>query len=91
MAKLKVRHLLMMGFEQFSDRGYSLTLNEEGLTLLGNNHEDPYYGVVGCDKTGFVLDGVLELSTVADLVDIIAKTMYNNGLSAGISIKENDN
>jgi hypothetical protein len=32
---------------QFSDRGYSLTLNEEGLTLLGNNHEDPYYGVVG--------------------------------------------
>ena len=82
MKKLNEKILLSMGFEKIDNNIYSLTINSDGLDLVGSNHIDEEFTLVGNDEKGFVLDGELEIYNVNELMDVIVKVMYNNGVKA---------
>ena len=82
MKKLNTEILESIGFEKIGEDIYNLTINSEGLALLGSNYIDAEFTLIGDDEKGFVLDGELKINTIGDLFNSIAKIMYNNGVNA---------
>jgi len=88
MKKLNEGIILGMGFKKFNDVAYSLTIDSEGLIDVDNNHSDEEFTLVCKGKNSYVLDGELEIKTGAELVELIAKVMYNSGVRTGFSVSE---
>lgn len=88
MKKLNTEILETIGFKEIGEGIYNLTINSEGLALLGSNYIDAEFTLIGNYEKGFILDGELEINTIGDLFNVIAKIMYNNGVNATYAISK---
>ena len=89
MAKLNEKMFLDMGFKALQlgkTKIYQLTIDDNGLNYTSDNFEPKQFTIIKIGDDGYVLNGEVEISETKDLIDIIAKVMYNIGLSASFTL-----